>query len=157
MFSKVSRADRVREGRGGEGQLVGNCPHQLFADLEAHPSWIDFLHFPIYQLLSTFLKVLYRLFHLPQDCIEPDGSFPSPVRGCNVVENVRTLCVKYRDPKYDEDFIFPAKVPFLYYVPTKLNLTSYFFHKNCLFVCLFLSKQKFIFQHYFVTKFSICS
>jgi len=44
-----------------------------------------------------------------KDCIEPDGSFPTPVRGCNAVENVRTLCVKYRDPTYDEDFIFPAK------------------------------------------------
>ena len=29
MFSKVSRADRVREGRGGEGQLLGNSPTSL--------------------------------------------------------------------------------------------------------------------------------
>ena len=54
MFSKVSRSDRVREGRGGAvGWLL---PHQLFSDLEAHPSWMDFPHFPIYQLLSTFFK-----------------------------------------------------------------------------------------------------
>ena len=49
-------------------------------------------------------RVLYS-----KNCIEPDGCFESPVRGCKIVTNVRTLCVKYRDPKYDDDFIFPAK------------------------------------------------
>ena len=38
-----------------------------------------------------------------------DGEFQSPVRGLKTVSNVRTLCVRYRDLKYPESFIFPAK------------------------------------------------
>ena len=45
------------------------------------------------------------------------------------------------------------KVPFIYYLSSKLNLTTYFLHKNWGF---FVKTEDLIFQHYILTKFSFC-
>ena len=44
-----------------------------------------------------------------KNCIPADGSFESPVRGLSSVNNVRAISVRFRDPKYADDFLFPAK------------------------------------------------
>ena len=49
-----------------------------------------------------------RVLH-SKDCIPTDGTFESPVKGLKPVLAVRTLCVRYRDTAYPEDFIYPAK------------------------------------------------
>ena len=49
-----------------------------------------------------------RVLH-SKDCVPTDGTFDTPVKGLKPVEAVRTLCVRYRDPGYPQDFIFPAK------------------------------------------------
>ena len=49
-----------------------------------------------------------RVLH-SNDCIQTDGTFETPVKGLRPVLAVRTLCVRYRDPGYPEDFIFPAR------------------------------------------------
>ena len=35
--------------------------------------------------------------------------YTSPVRGLRTVEGNRAVCVRFRDPKYPEDFIFPSE------------------------------------------------
>ena len=44
-----------------------------------------------------------------RDCVEPNGVFTSPVAGLKKLDRNRVVCVRYRDPAYAVDFIYPAK------------------------------------------------
>ncbi|XP_023328403.1 5'-3' exoribonuclease 2 homolog [Eurytemora carolleeae] len=44
-----------------------------------------------------------------RDCVEPQGTFKTPVYGLKPLEGNRVICARYRDPKYPEDFIFPSR------------------------------------------------
>ena len=44
-----------------------------------------------------------------RDCVEPNGCFTSPVAGLKKLDRNRVVCVRYRDPAYAADFIYPAK------------------------------------------------
>ncbi|PNF18929.1 hypothetical protein B7P43_G15788, partial [Cryptotermes secundus] len=45
---------------------------------------------------------------LAEDCVVPGGSLHSPVLGLSVLTKNNVYCVRFRDPKYDDTFIFPA-------------------------------------------------
>ncbi|XP_049959771.1 5'-3' exoribonuclease 2 homolog [Schistocerca serialis cubense] len=46
---------------------------------------------------------------LTSDCVPQGGSLNSPVVGLSTINNNEVYCVKFRDPKYADTFIFPAK------------------------------------------------
>lgn len=57
---------------------------------------------------SSFQGLGGRVLFSKDNC-EPGGMFPTPVRSLEDITNIRTVCVRYRDPKYDENFVFSAK------------------------------------------------
>ncbi|KAJ9576834.1 hypothetical protein L9F63_006608, partial [Diploptera punctata] len=46
---------------------------------------------------------------LADDCTVEGGSMMSPVAGLPFLRDNAVFCIRYRDPKYDDNFIFPAK------------------------------------------------
>ena len=46
---------------------------------------------------------------LSDDTVRQNGSLESPVMGLPVIRENRAVCVRFRDPVYGQDFIFPAK------------------------------------------------
>ncbi|XP_071453588.1 5'-3' exoribonuclease 2 homolog [Hetaerina americana] len=46
---------------------------------------------------------------LSNDCVSYEGSLESPVKGLPKLTRNAVLCVRFRDPKYPDSFIFPAK------------------------------------------------
>ncbi|XP_044011716.1 5'-3' exoribonuclease 2 homolog [Aphidius gifuensis] len=45
---------------------------------------------------------------IAEDCVGEGATLPSPIKGIPVRNNA-VYCVRYRDPKFDSGFIFPAK------------------------------------------------
>ncbi|XP_041969406.1 5'-3' exoribonuclease 2 homolog [Aricia agestis] len=43
------------------------------------------------------------------DCVRPGGTLPCPVAGLAPVRDNRAVCVRFVDPQYDENFVFPAR------------------------------------------------
>uniref|UniRef100_A0A1B6K3S3 5'-3' exoribonuclease n=1 Tax=Homalodisca liturata TaxID=320908 RepID=A0A1B6K3S3_9HEMI len=46
---------------------------------------------------------------ISEDKVKEGGSLPSPVEGLSVIRMNAVICVRFRDPKYPDSFIFPAK------------------------------------------------
>lgn len=44
-----------------------------------------------------------------EDCVEKKGFLKSPIRGLHDVEGNKVLMAKFRDPKYADNFVFPAR------------------------------------------------
>ncbi|CAK9813610.1 5'-3' exoribonuclease 2 [Anthophora quadrimaculata] len=47
---------------------------------------------------------------LAEDTVGEGATLPSPINGLLPVRNNKVYCIRYRDPKYSSNFIFPAKV-----------------------------------------------
>ncbi|KDR24133.1 5'-3' exoribonuclease 2-like protein [Zootermopsis nevadensis] len=46
---------------------------------------------------------------LAEDCVTQGGSLHSPVLGLSVLTRNSVYCVRFRDPKYEDSFVFPAR------------------------------------------------
>ncbi|XP_068081097.1 5'-3' exoribonuclease 2 homolog [Anabrus simplex] len=46
---------------------------------------------------------------LAEDCVSAGGSLRSPVAGLPFIEENTVICIRFRDPKYPDSFVFPAK------------------------------------------------
>lgn len=46
---------------------------------------------------------------LSEDCVNQGGSLDSPVMGLPVIRNNAVVHVRFRDPRYGDDFVFPAQ------------------------------------------------
>ncbi|XP_061384389.1 5'-3' exoribonuclease 2 homolog isoform X2 [Danaus plexippus] len=46
---------------------------------------------------------------LSADCVRLGGQLPSPVVGLEPVTDNRVVCVRYQDPQFPEEFVFPAR------------------------------------------------
>ena len=108
LYSQLTEAEIQRNIRGDdrlfvrEGHPGYNLLRTIYSENLGDDTEIILSPKPSFQGLGG--RVLFS-----KDNCEPGGTIPTPVRSLENLENLRTIVVRYRDPKYDENFIFPAK------------------------------------------------
>jgi len=108
LYSQLTEAEIQRNIRGDdrlfvrEGHPGYNLLRTIYSENLGDDTEIILSPKPSFQGLGG------RVLFSKGNC-EPGGTIPTPVRSLENLENLRTIVVRYRDPKYDENFIFPAK------------------------------------------------
>ena len=86
----------VRQGHRGYGLLRAIYDDDFEHEQEVH------LDGSVFEGMSG--KVLFS-----GNCTAVDGTYPTPVEGLEPIHGNHVVCVRYRDPKYAPDFVFPAE------------------------------------------------
>ncbi|XP_059473888.1 5'-3' exoribonuclease 2 homolog isoform X2 [Neocloeon triangulifer] len=102
-YEKLTEAEKRRNVRGDDRLYVSN-----------HHSESNFLNI-LYES-GNFEQEFERVIEgvrgnllLAQDRVSYGGTLRSPLRSLGPISGNRVVCVRFRDPKYDDNFIFPAK------------------------------------------------
>ena len=107
VYPKLTEEEKRRNKLGDDRLYIRDCHagfnllHSIFTE--------DFDKEQEVQLDAKLFEGMSGRVLFSSDCIETDSTFPSPVKGLVPVHGNRVLCVRYRDLKFDPDFIFPAK------------------------------------------------
>ncbi|CAL8090206.1 unnamed protein product [Orchesella dallaii] len=85
----------IRKGHSGYDFLVGLYENDFDRNEEAP------MDASLFQGANGFVLV-------SEDNVPFKGNLTSPIRGQLDIEENQVVCVRFRDPKYDEDYVFPA-------------------------------------------------
>lgn len=102
-YEALTPAEKKRNVRGDDRLYVTlkNSGYDFIKGLyENEIGFIDEVSVSIDGMQGTVL--------LAEDCVVPGGSLHSPVLGLSLLTKNKVYCVRFRDPKYEDTFVFPA-------------------------------------------------
>ncbi|XP_071544805.1 5'-3' exoribonuclease 2 homolog isoform X2 [Panulirus ornatus] len=100
--------EEVRRNKRGDDRLYVSIKHEAYSQLS-----------DMYRMgmnMETEVPISGNEYQgmqgtvlLASDVVEPNGSLKSPVSGLDTLENNQVVTVRFRDPQYPADFVFPAR------------------------------------------------
>ncbi|XP_031786380.1 5'-3' exoribonuclease 2 homolog [Nasonia vitripennis] len=102
-YGQLTVAEKKRNVRGDDRLYVGpdNSGFTFLKGLYENKIGYD-------QEVEICIDGMRGTVLLAEDCVGEGATLPSPINTLPVRNN-RIICVRFRDPKYGSDFIFPAK------------------------------------------------
>ncbi|XP_017883576.1 5'-3' exoribonuclease 2 homolog [Ceratina calcarata] len=102
-YDSLTEAEKKRNVRGDDRLYVGlgNSGYNFVKGL-----YTNRMEFDVETPIS--IEGMRGTVLLAEDCVEEGATLPSPINGLPVRNN-KVYSIRFRDPKYDNNFIFPAR------------------------------------------------
>ncbi|XP_006623437.1 5'-3' exoribonuclease 2 homolog [Apis dorsata] len=103
-YDCLTEAEKIRNVRGDDRLYVGlgNSGYNFMKGLYTNHVRSD-------AETSICIDGMRGTVLLTEDCVGDGATLPSPINGLLPIRNNKVYCIKFRDPKYSSNFIFPAK------------------------------------------------
>lgn len=103
-YDCLTEAEKIRNVRGDDRLYVGlgNSGYNFMKELYTNHVRSD-------AETSICIDGMRGTVLLTDDCVGDGATLPSPINGLLPIRNNKVYCIKFRDPKYSSNFIFPAK------------------------------------------------
>ncbi|KAG6799210.1 5'-3' exoribonuclease 2 [Apis mellifera caucasica] len=103
-YDCLTEAEKIRNVRGDDRLYVGlgNSGYNFMKGLYTNHVRSD-------AETSICIDGMRGTVLLTDDCVGDGATLPSPINGLLPIRNNKVYCIKFRDPKYSSNFIFPAK------------------------------------------------
>ncbi|XP_069969819.1 5'-3' exoribonuclease 2 homolog [Penaeus vannamei] len=107
VYHKLTPEEKLRNKRG-DGFLYVSVQHQSYKQLtDLYRMGMSFdTEVPI---AGEDFQGMQGTVLMATNVVKPTGTLPSPVIGLEELTNNHVVTVRYRDPKYSDDFVFPAR------------------------------------------------
>ncbi|XP_043792293.1 5'-3' exoribonuclease 2 homolog isoform X1 [Apis laboriosa] len=103
-YDCLTEAEKIRNVRGDDRLYIGlgNSGYNFMKGLYTNHVRSD-------AETSICIDGMRGTVLLTEDCVGDGATLPSPINGLLPIRNNKVYCIKFRDPKYSSNFIFPAK------------------------------------------------